>query len=118
MTQPLDPRSLGAIRPDAAAPARGDQPQTAPGATTEPGAAFRALLERLEERTRELEEKSQTLEDASGLAGAVDTARASLEDAVSLSDKLLEAFREARTQAPMRAGVRNDSTPGTTENRT
>ena len=113
MTPLPDPLSSGAIRPDASAPAAGARPAAAPAAPSESGAAFRALLERLEEHTRELEEKSQTLEDASGLAGAVDTARASLEDAVSLSDQLLEAFREANTQS----GARIVTTSGPTENR-
>jgi len=60
------------------------------------GAEFQALLERLQERTKELEETSQAVDDPGALAGAVETARASLEDALSLSDQLLEAYREAR----------------------
>ncbi len=62
------------------------------------GPAFRVLLERLQAQAAELEETSRTLDDAADLPSAVDVARASLDDAVSLSDQLLEAFREARHQ--------------------
>ena len=44
----------------------------------------------------ELEEKSTTVDDPEHLAEAVDIARASLDDAVSLSDQLLESFRSAQ----------------------
>lgn len=98
MTEIHDPLALGALRTPAALPLAGAPKSGAAGPTSESGAAFRALLERLEERTRELSEHSRTLADASGLAGAVDTARASLEDALSLGDRLLEAYREARLQ--------------------
>ncbi len=57
---------------------------------------FQALLERLHERANELEKTSQTLDTPELLAGAVDSARASLEDAQSLSDRLLEAYRASR----------------------
>lgn len=57
---------------------------------------FQALLERLHERATQLEHASQTLDAPELLAGAVDSARASLEDAQSLSDRLLEAYRASR----------------------
>lgn len=101
----LQPKPLSAIRPDAAAGVGrpGSAPSPASGAgRPESGVAFRALLERLEARTRELEEQGRTLDDASGLAGALSTARASLEDAVSLGDQLLEAYRESLLQAEAR----------------
>ena len=119
MTLTPDPQSplqgFGSLRPGAVSPNDATSkatPDRASGAVDESGAAFRALLERLEERTRELEEQSQSVKDASGLAGAVDTARASLEEAVSLSDQLLEAYREARQQSALQT---NDTTSGTTE---
>lgn len=64
------------------------------------GPAFHALLEELQMKAAELERTSQGADDADLLAGAVDTARSSLEDALSLSDQLLEAYREARQQTP------------------
>ncbi len=62
--------------------------------------AFRALLERLQKSAQELERTSETVADADHLAGAVDQARESLTDALSLSDQLLEAYRAAEHQAP------------------
>lgn len=98
----IQPNPLPAIRPDAAGGV--GRPSPGPGAAARPesGVAFRALLERLEARTQELEEQGRTLDDASGLAGALSTARASLEDAVSLGDQLLEAYRESLLQAEAR----------------
>lgn len=79
-----------ALRPASAAPARKG---SAPGA---PAPAFEALFERLTARAAELEQKSRTLDDAADLPDAVDTARASLEDALHLGTELLEAFRAAQ----------------------
>jgi len=62
--------------------------------------AFRILLEKLQSQARELEEKSNTLEAPEHLAEAVDIARASLDDALSLSDQLLESFRSAEQATP------------------
>lgn len=76
----------------------------AAGSTTRPatpagpaaaGIAFQALLERLEGHARELEAQTQSIGDSKELAGAVDRAHASLQDALSLSDRLVEAYREA-----------------------
>lgn len=60
------------------------------------GAAFRALLDELQDRARELERASQEPLSPRRLSGAVDEARASLTRAESLGDRLLEAFRAAR----------------------
>lgn len=54
-------------------------------------AAFRALLENLEQRAAGL--RSEAPDSPRGLADAVDAARASLEDALDLKDRLLEAYR-------------------------
>ena len=61
--------------------------------------AFRVLLDRLTSRADELAKKSQAAEDPEKLPGAVDAARASLEDALSLSEKLLEAYRQAQRES-------------------
>lgn len=79
---PLGPLAIGSSAPSPARP-------------TEQGAAFRALLERLEGHARGLADASDALREPGELAGAVDRARVSLEDALSLGDQLLEAYRAA-----------------------
>lgn len=71
------------------------------------GAAFQALLERLETHARELEVQSRSIDNPKDLTGAVDRAHASLQDALSLSDRLVEAYREAlaRNQASPKPGT-------------
>ncbi len=90
----------GPLRPDPARAldAAGARSRVRTGAAekTSSSAAFQVLLERLQRRAAELEEASRTADDPARLAGAVDAARASLEDAQTLSDRLLEAFRGER----------------------
>ena len=57
------------------------------------GPAFRALLDQLSEQTRQLKEEGDKLSAPAELASVVDRARASIDDALSLSDQLLEAYR-------------------------
>jgi len=74
----------------------------------EGGAAFRALLEQLAERARELEKTSAKAVDAAELAGAVEEAHESLQDALSLSAQLIEAWRadaQQRSAPPDRPGA-------------
>ena len=71
------------------------KPQANPAAS---GPAFEVLLEKLEQRARELRDDSGSVENPTELAGAVDRARASLEDALTLSDQLLEAYRQSQQQ--------------------
>ena len=66
--------------------------------TPEDGAAFRALLERLETQARDLSRESSEAIGPDDLAGAVENARNALEDALSLGDQLLEAYRAAATR--------------------
>ena len=72
-------------------------PPANPGTATA-GAAFQALLERLEEQARELRASTSAIEGPRDLAGAVDRAHASLQDALTLSDRLVEAYREVLAQ--------------------
>lgn len=58
--------------------------------------AFEVLLERLTTRAAELEQRSQRVETPEQVGQAVDAARASLEDALTLGERLLEAYRHAR----------------------
>lgn len=76
--------------------------QVPPSATTPSGSetrpAFKALLEKLEERARALQEETSRVEDSTRLAGAVEGARSSLEEALSLGEELLESFRQSQQQ--------------------
>ncbi len=82
--------------PGGPSPTRGVEPATRkPATSTEAGPAFRALLEQLEHGAQGLTRASEGLEKPEQLAGAVDRARATLDDALSLGDQLLEAFRAA-----------------------
>lgn len=78
----------------AQAPSTGARPQRA--ATSGSSPAFEALLERLSARAAELDTKSRELSGPEDLPGAVDAARASLEDALTLGERLLEAYRASR----------------------
>jgi hypothetical protein len=60
------------------------------------GPAFEALLERLEARAAELEERSRAITTPAELPGALDSARVSLEEALQLGQELLEAYHAAR----------------------
>lgn len=90
----VDPSNLpslpGTVR--AADATRGPASAARPGASAP---AFEALLERLTARAAELEAQSQTLSDPAELPQALDTARASLAEALELGEGLLEAFRAA-----------------------
>jgi hypothetical protein len=57
------------------------------------------LLERLQATARELQEKARGVEKPAELAGAVDRARQSLDDALALGGRLLEAWRSERQSA-------------------
>ena len=96
-------------------PSGNDPKLTDPGAkksqkTSPEGPAFHVLLERLQARADELERTSVNVNDPERLAGAVDTARASLEDALSLSDQILEAYREAQQQTDPPTDTPSDDT--------
>jgi|GEM_PF-1734158 len=60
------------------------------------GPAFRALLDKLQAEARDLQRESESVEAAEDLSGAVERARSSLGDALTLGDQLLEAYREAQ----------------------
>ena len=82
----------GATQPSTPRPSEGTSENRSP--------AFQVLLERLQEQARELERTRETVDDPADLAGAVDSARTSLEDALSLGAELLEAYRQAQSQTP------------------
>ena len=55
--------------------------------------AFRAILDRLADKAADLGEARKTMSAPEDLASAVGDAKQSLEEAVSLGDRLLEAVR-------------------------
>ena len=69
-------------------------------AHAQPGnaAAFQALLERLDNQARELRSQASRVENSSDLSTAVDQAHASLQEALQIGDRLLEAYRDAVTR--------------------
>ena len=62
------------------------------------GATFRALLDKLAGSAERLRESEGAVNDAESLAGAVEDARSTLSDALSLQEQLLEAYRQRRAQ--------------------
>ena len=99
-----EPTPLSFGRPDVPRPdaLSGAAPRSsADGARKTANAApFEALLEGLAGRAQELGRAAQELNGPEELIGAVETARASLEDALSLREQLLAAFHEARQRDP------------------
>ena len=90
---PIDPKHVSG--PDSV----GGQPSARKPSTEESaGVEFRAMLERLENRASDLAEKTEQVEGPDELGRAVDSARESLEEALSLKDQLLEAYRQAERQ--------------------
>ena len=88
ITPGIPPRANAASTPPAGAASAGTS-----------GAAFQALIEKLGSQAQALEQDAASVRGPDDLAGAVDRAHASLQDALSLSDRLLEAYRESRQRA-------------------
>lgn len=85
--------NLPALTPDSVRPAGPARPARGPEGAGATSPAFEVMLERLTARAAELEEKSKTLATPEELPEALDAARASLADALTLGEELLEAFR-------------------------
>jgi hypothetical protein len=96
MTTPSipDPERVTSLVP--VAPAKG---AAARRAEVEPSVAFRALLDALQEKASTLAQTSASVDDPNRLAGAVEAARETLDQAVTLSDRLLESWRAERQRA-------------------
>jgi hypothetical protein len=80
-------------------PVEGVGPLRSPGQSQAGGAAFEALLEKLEGQAKRIEESSSAIERPEELSEAVGRARESLSDALSLRDRILEAWRANRQAA-------------------
>lgn len=68
------------------------------------GAAFQALLERLDTQARELRTEADRVGSTDELAQAVDHAHASLKEALELSEQIVEAWRQNKLTNPPRHG--------------
>jgi hypothetical protein len=112
---PIDPLSQGAAsqlgRVDSGATQ--GKPRVAQG--REAGPAFEALLEKLERHAEELRRDSASVDDPERLSGAVDRARESLQDALGLGDRLLEAYRQAAHQKHAATSGENHNSEPTRE---
>lgn len=98
---PSGPQRAGAIGPTLSRPRA-----ASPGAA----ANFEALLESLERKAQALDAKARAELAPEELAQAVDEAKSSLEDALALQQRLLEAWRQSRHQ--LRADAQPPPTPG------
>lgn len=95
----MDPLQNGALPLGGARPSDGRVVSGADaGVVRDPkaAAAFKALLEKLEEGTRRLSQASDEVDGARDLAGAVGVAGESIQTAIQLGDEILEAYRAAR----------------------
>lgn len=70
---------------DVAAPSRG-------------GAAFEALLEKLQLQANQIQQQGSQVQTSQQVVDAADAAKSSLDDALHLGDQLLEAYRAALHQ--------------------
>lgn len=81
------------------------------GTATQGGYAFQALLDKLRSDAQLLEDQSERNLDPKELAGAVDRAHASLQDALSLSEQILEALRAGDLRQRSTGGSSNPHNP-------
>lgn len=108
----VEPKALQGLGITNAAPsAKGARAEGTGG-----GVAFKALLERLEQDARSLESETKSVEDPTALADATRRAHASLQDALSIGDQLLEAYRQALAQ-PANANTSGNPTGNTVQGR-
>lgn len=69
------------------------------------GVAFQALLERLDSQARELRSEADKVESTGDLTQAVGHAHASLREALQLSERIVEAWRESKAQGSVGKGA-------------
>ncbi len=85
----------GGHKPDSARPVDSTSQVEKRNDSAVGGVAFRALLDKLELQAQELKTQAGDVEKPDELAGAVGNAQESLEQALSLSKQLVEAFRQS-----------------------
>lgn len=102
---PIDPQQTPGLGGSAGPSGIGGKPSTSESAASKAGGVeFSMLLERLEARASDLAQETRGVDGPDELGRAVDTARASLEEALSLKDQLLEAYRQAERQGGAQPG--------------
>ena len=111
MHSPLHNVSPGVSPGAPSAVSAGASPKVA--ANPQGGPAFQALLARLQTKASDLHSSSGSVDDSEQLRGAVEQARTTLVEALSLGDQVLEAFRGTQLAAETKAGGA-DVVPGTT----
>lgn len=87
----LPTSSTPSVKPGSAAPAKIQS-------SSEPSLAFQALIERLRDQARTLEQSTEKPLNAHELPDAVQAAQTSLHDALSIADGLVEAYRSSLVQ--------------------
>jgi hypothetical protein len=85
--------------------AAGGTPQAPAPVTKDGGAAFRALLDQLADRAKELEKTSAKPVGASELPGAVEEARDSLQDALNLIEAYRANVQQSAAMTPPKSGA-------------
>jgi hypothetical protein len=95
----LQSQQTACVKPASGAP-------TKVQSNSEPSLAFQALIERLRDQARSLEQSTEQPLNARELPGAVKAAQASLHDALSIADSLVEAYRSSLVQGHSTTGSR------------
>jgi hypothetical protein len=85
--------------------AAGGAQQAQPNVAKDGGVAFRALLDQLADRAKELEKTSTKPVGASELAGAVEEARDSLQNALDLIEAYRANVQQTGAAAPPKSGA-------------
>ena len=109
----MEPKQIGAQNGAGASNAQAANAKPAELQSSTAGVAFRALLERLEKSAKDLDAASLSIDHPRQLGEAVETARASVEEALLAGSDLLEAYRAAQAQAP--SGATNTEAPNSTD---
>lgn len=96
----IDPlRDAGPLRPLGAEVGAAGGPRAELPAPASGGAAFQALLEKLQAQASRLGEEAERIERPADLADALEHATSSLRDALALEQQLVEAYRQALRSA-------------------
>lgn len=99
MSTPSIPDPNAPLRGVGGAQAPSNPSQSKTSAESRANAArFQALLESLDQRSTQLSQEADSVDAPASLSEGVRNARASLEEALGVSEELLEALRQQRIQ--------------------
>ncbi len=107
----IQPENTGVRRAAGSTSAQGASAAQANVATESAGASFRALLERLEKSAKDLDAASEAIDNPRQLGEVVETARASVEEALLAGSDLLEAYRAAQAHGSSDAPTTDTQKP-------